>query len=189
MRSDQFHFVTRWRFQASAEAIFALLDRPLDFPRWWGSFFLHAALVEKGDEQGVDRLVRFQVKSPVPSELHWGYRTLNSIPGRRIDVRVSGDFAGDGLWLLEEDGIYTDVIFDWKVTPEKKLVKEFSGLCRPLFKTSHRLGMEQGRIGLEKELLKQGQAKREVILQQVPMLPAKAEATAEEKAKGHAAGR
>jgi hypothetical protein len=188
MQNNQFHFVTRWRFQASADVIFALLNRPLAFPDWWGTFFLRAELVERGDEHGIDRLIRFQTKSSIPAELNWGYRTLALIPGRKIALRISGDFAGEGLWLLEEDGIYTDVIFDWNVCPEKKLLKEFAGLWKPVIRRNHRWGMEQGRIALEKEMAKQNQAKREVKIDELPLLDDKPQATPAEKVKGHAAG-
>ena len=186
MQSNQFHFVTRWRFQASADAIFALLNRPSEYPAWWGTFFLRAEVIEKGDERGIDRLIRFQTKSSVPSELKWGYRTFSLLPERKIEVRISGDFAGDALWLLEEDGIYTDVMFDWNVSLEKKLLKEFSGLWKSVIKTNHRWGMEQGRIGLEKELARSA---TKVTTAHVPLLAGKTEANSPAKVKGQAAGR
>ncbi len=197
MQSNQLNLGTRWRFQASADALFAFLNHPLAFPDWWGAFFLRAETLEKGDEQGIDRLIRFRTKSLVGKELVWGYRTLAVVAGRRIDLRISGDFLGDAQWLLEEDGIYTDVIFEWNVTAEKTFLKDFLGLRKSAIKTNHRWGMEQGRIALEKELAQAGRAGNSVGIQELlllndaPLDASAVDASAvvpQEKAKGHSAG-
>ena len=209
MASHDYHLVTRWRFQTSAEAVFALISRPLEFPRWWGSVYLKAEVVEKGDAAGIDRLVHFVTKGALPYRLRWGARTLSMVPNQRIDIRASGDFEGDGIWLLEEDGIFVDVIFDWRVRAEKTLIRQFSWLFRPLFKSNHRWAMEQGRRGIERELASQ-QIGREGVkvahvkaLAEKPLVPAlsggtvmsgmkpaqTAGAAQPAKAKGQAAGR
>ena len=35
MSANEYHFVTRWRVEATAEEVFDVLEKPLDLVRWW----------------------------------------------------------------------------------------------------------------------------------------------------------
>ena len=143
--NNQYHFITRWRFEAPPERIFELIRKPLEFPRWWGSVYLKA-------ERVADAKVRFQTKGRLPYTLCWDSETIESRPPEYLAVRATGDFDGRGLWTLERDGAFTNVVFDWKLTAEKPLLRYLSFVLKPLFAWNHRWAMEQGRAGMEGEL-------------------------------------
>jgi hypothetical protein len=143
--NNEYHFTTRWRFEAPPERIFEVLAQPLEFPRWWGSVYLRA-------ERIGDAKVRFVTKGKLPYTLRWDSEAIASRPPGYLEIRATGDFEGRGIWVLEREGSYTHVAFDWKLTAQKPLLRYFSFLLKPVFQWNHRWAMEQGKRGMEREL-------------------------------------
>jgi uncharacterized protein YndB with AHSA1/START domain len=149
--NNQYHFITRWRLKAAPESIFDLIQKPLDFPRWWGSVYLKVELAA-GEERSLGARFLFVTKGKLPYRLRWTSETTESRPPEYLALRATGDFNGRGIWTLARDGPFTEVTFDWRLTAEKPLLRYFSFLFKPLFAWNHRWAMEQGRAGLEREL-------------------------------------
>lgn len=147
--TNRYHFISRWRFQASAEDIFAILSEPLEYPRWWPSVYLAARAVAPGR-------IRVLTRGWLPYKLRWEAQTEGSRPPELLAIRASGDFVGKGVWSVVQDGEYADVTFDWKLTAEKPLLRYLSFVLRPAFEANHRWAMEQGRKSLELELARYG---------------------------------
>ena len=143
--NNQYHFVTQWRIAAPPDRIFDLIQKPLDFPKWWGSVYL-AAEPEPGDR------IRFVTKGKLPYRLRWSSEMIDSHPPKRLAIKATGDFDGRGIWTLEPNGDCTLVKFDWRLTAEKPLLRFWSFLLKPIFEWNHRWAMEQGRSALEKQL-------------------------------------
>jgi uncharacterized protein YndB with AHSA1/START domain len=154
--TNRYHFISRWRFQAAAQDIFAILTEPLEYPRWWPSVYLAAREVAPGR-------VRVLTRGWLPYKLRWEAQTVGTRPPERIAVRASGDFTGKGVWSVVQDGEYADVTFDWKLTAEKPLLRYLSFVLRPAFEANHRWAMEQGRKSLELELARFGAATVEAM--------------------------
>ena len=168
MSAHKYHFVKRWRFEGTPEDIFALISRPEEFPRWWGSVYLSAEELDKGDDQGDDkdndqgnvksdgpglgRRIRFRTKGLLPYKLHWESRAVEIDRPHRLIVEANGDLTGRGAWYLEQDQHFTDVMFEWQVSADKPLLRYLSWLLKPMFKANHLWAMEEGRRGLEREL-------------------------------------
>jgi hypothetical protein len=143
--NDRYHFITRWRFRAAPDEVFAIISDPLDYPRWWPSVYL--SMRELGPKR-----VRVVTRGWLPYKLRWDAETIEAQEPERLVIRAAGDFEGTGVWSLASDGDYTDVTFDWKIRAAKPLIRRLSFLLRPLFEANHRWAMEQGRISLELEL-------------------------------------
>jgi uncharacterized protein YndB with AHSA1/START domain len=148
--NNQYHFITQWRIKAPPEQIFDLIQKPLEFPRWWGSVYLQVELEKEGR-------VRFVTKGKLPYHLRWTSETITSRPPEYLAIKAAGDFDGRGIWTLAHDGDHTAVTFDWQLTAEKPLLRFLSFLLKPLFSWNHRWAMEQGRRGLEKEIIRSAQ--------------------------------
>ena len=58
MPSNEYHFITRWRVQGTADEVYELISSPLDYPRWWPSVYLQTEEIARGDEHGLGRQVR-----------------------------------------------------------------------------------------------------------------------------------
>jgi hypothetical protein len=150
--TNDYHLINRWRLEATAQDIYDLISRPLDFPRWWPAVYLQAEEIAPGDPRGVGRRVRFRTRGRLPYTLLWESQTIESHPPNRLVIRAKGDLEGRGIWVLDQDGGFVNVTFYWKIRAEKPLIRYLSLLLRPVFAANHRWAMEEGRRGLEVEL-------------------------------------
>jgi hypothetical protein len=150
--NNQYHFITCWRFEASPEQIFELIRQPLDFPRWWGAVYLKVDVIQQAPKDHPGGKVAFHTRGRLPYTLRWNSETTEMRAPESLTLRATGDFEGRGIWTLQRDGRFTNVTFDWQLSAEKPLLRIGSFLLKPLFAWNHRWAMEQGRIGMEKDL-------------------------------------
>ncbi|MES1258209.1 MAG: polyketide cyclase, partial [Acidobacteriota bacterium] len=91
-------------------------------------------------------------KGWLPYRLRWEAVTTESRRPNRIALRATGDLEGRGIWSILQDGAFTDVTFDWKLTAGKPFLRWLSPVLRPVFEANHRWAMQQGEKSLELEL-------------------------------------
>jgi len=152
MPSNEYHFITRWRVQGTADEVYELISSPLDYPRWWPSVYLQTEEIARGDEHGLGRRVRLHTKGWLPYTLRWESCSTESARPHRLSLRAAGDFDGRGIWTLEPDGACVNVTFDWKLTADKPLLRYLSFLLKPVFSANHRWAMARGLESLKLEL-------------------------------------
>jgi uncharacterized protein YndB with AHSA1/START domain len=150
--ANEYHFTTRWRVKSSAEEAFEIISRPEEFPRWWPDVYLRVIDLSAGDEHGVGRRVRFHTKGWLPYTLDWESTVVEVERPWRLAITASGDFVGRGVWTFEQDGDWVNMIFDWRLSAEKPLLRYLSSLLKPIFSANHRWAMARGRKSLEQEL-------------------------------------
>ncbi len=153
--SNQYHFITCWRFAATPEEIYSLISHPEDFPRWWPSVYLRVDELAAGDERGVGRRVRLHTKGWLPYTLLWESCSVETDRPRRLMLKATGDFDGRGIWTFEsdpEDSRFVNVSFDWQLTADKPLLRYLSFLLKPVFSANHRWAMARGEESLRLEL-------------------------------------
>jgi hypothetical protein len=90
--------------------------------------------------------------------LRWEALTIELEPPKKLSIQATGDVEGRVIWALEQQDDFVSVVFDWKLTAEKPLLKYLSFLFKPLFSANHRWAMEQGRRGLEKEIARRSRS-------------------------------
>lgn len=152
MASNDYHFITRWRVEATCEEVADVLKEAKDLPRWWPSVYLDVEEIEPGDENGVGRVVSLYTKGWLPYTLRWQFRVTESHYPYGFSLEAWGDFAGRGVWTFEQDGRFVNVIYDWKIRAEKKLLQWLSFLLKPIFSANHRWAMSRGEESLKLEL-------------------------------------
>jgi len=152
--TNDYHFITHWRVEGSAQAVWDLISNPQDFPRWWPEVYLEVNELEPGEPGGVGRRFRLHTKGRLPYTLRWESRTVDTQPPRRLEIRATGDFEGRGVWTLEQNGGFVEVEFDWNLTAEKPLIRYLSFLLKPIFSANHRWAMAKGEEGLVREMEK-----------------------------------
>jgi hypothetical protein len=150
--NNSYHFITQWRFLGHRELVYDTISNPLGYLRWWPTVYLRVEELAPGAPDGLGRRVRLHTKGWLPYTLRWEALTIEAERPRRFTIQAFGDFEGRGIWTLEQQGDFVNVIFDWKLTAEKPLLKYLSFLFKPLFSANHRWAMEQGRRGLQKEI-------------------------------------
>ena len=170
MPSNEYHFITRWRVQGTADEVFDAISHPLDYPRWWPSVYLKTEEIEPGDALGIGRRIRLHTKGWLPYTLLWESTATESVKPQRLAIRANGDFNGRGIWTFQQDGEFVDVTFDWKLTADKPLLRWLSFLFKPVFSANHRWAMARGLESLKLELLRRHTHNSEE-LQAIPVPP------------------
>ena len=152
MATHDYHFITRWRFEATAQEVNDILDDANDLVRWWPDVYLNVEQLEDGDADGVGKVFRLYTRGWLPYTLTWHFRVVESRKPYGWTLEAWGDFAGRGIWTFEEEGSYVDVTYDWRVRADKPLLRYFSFLLKPIFAANHRWAMARGEQRLRQEL-------------------------------------
>lgn len=151
MASNEYHFVTHWRVQATIEEVAEILGAPLDLPRWWPDVYLDVQQVPPSDDNPEPIYVMY-TKGRLPYTLRWQFRSLPSDPPHTLALEAWGDFNGRGLWTLTQDGEWADIVYDWQIHAEKPLLRYLSFLLKPIFAANHEWAMARGLESLQAEI-------------------------------------
>jgi uncharacterized protein YndB with AHSA1/START domain len=152
--TNVYHFITHWTIPgATREEIYAVIADVEALPRWWPSVYLDVTPVsDTGDRNGIGRAFDLHTKGWLPYTLRWRLTVQEVKPPLGSTIGASGDFNGRGIWRFIQTADGVDVLFDWKLTADKPLLKYLSPLLKPAFAANHRWAMEQGRVSLLREL-------------------------------------
>jgi len=149
--SNQYHFITRWRIQATRDEVAAVLEDPRDLPRWWPSVYLDVRVLNEGGAGGVGRVVELLTKGWLPYTIRWRFTTRNA-GADGLALVAEGDFRGTGTWVFKQDGEFVNAYYDWRIAAEKPLLRRMTWLLRPAFSANHRWAMRKGEESLRLEI-------------------------------------
>ena len=152
--ANTYHFVTRWRIPGTCGEVADVLGDPLALPRWWPSVYLHVAEVQAPDARGLGGRVELLTKGWLPYTISWQFEVVDSRYPYGFTIEASGEFDGRGVWTFTQDGAVVDVVYDWRISAEKPLLRNLSFLLKPLFEANHRWAMARGEESLRLELLR-----------------------------------
>ncbi len=147
MATNDYHFITEWRVQGTAQEVADILDDAAGLTRWWPSVYLDVKVLEKGDEAGLGKVVDLYTKGWLPYTLRWQFR-VTEVRDDGFTLIAQGDFEGRGIWTFKQEGPWVNVIYDWKISAEKPLLRYFSFLMKPIFSANHRWAMAKGEESL-----------------------------------------
>jgi hypothetical protein len=154
MASNDYHFITRWRVESTCEEISEILDDAPGLARWWPAVYLDVKVIAPGDERRIGRQVSLYTKGWLPYTLRWQFTITEVNYPHGFRIQATGDFVGRGIWTFAQDGPFVDVIYDWKLTADKPLLRNFSFIMKPIFGWNHRWAMARGEESLKLELLR-----------------------------------
>ncbi len=160
MSTHYYHVVTRWRLTARAEEIVAVFRDPVSVERWWPAAFLSVQRSDSAADDPGSRKLSILSKGWFPYTLRFQAAVREIILDRQCRVQVHGDFEGDCHCKLRVDGSDVELIFDWRVTALKPVIRGLSRLLKPVFVANHRWVMRRGRESLEIELQRRRLAAR-----------------------------
>ena len=154
MSSNEYHFITRWRVEATCGEVADIIGDPLALPRWWPSVYLGVEERRPAGANGLGRVVRLHTKGFLPYTLTWDLETVAADYPHGSTIVARGDFEGRGVWTFVQNGPFVDVGYDWRLRAEKPLLRSLSFLFRPVFEANHRWAMARGEESLRLELLR-----------------------------------
>ena len=170
MPANEYHFITRWRVEGTCGEIADVLDDPVALERWWPSVYLRVEELAPANPRGIGRRARLLTKGWLPYTLRWELETVEQRYPHGFSLVASGDFEGRGVWTFEQDGPFVDIVYDWRISAEKPLLRSLSFLLKPLFEANHRWAMAQGEESLRLELARR-RATSEAARRSVPPPP------------------
>ena len=153
MTSTQFHLVTEWVPDASAEEIWQVLVAPENWPDWWPTV-KRVELLDPGDADGIGAVRRMTWSTALPYDIVFETTTTRVEPMTLIEAMAKGELDGIGRWTITAQGGRTTVRYDWIVEVTKPWMIRVAFLLRPVFTWNHNQVMERGRRGLEAYLIK-----------------------------------
>ncbi len=139
-------FVDEWDVAAPPEAVFDALADARTYPRWWRPVYLD---VDSAGPVGVGAEARQHFKGRLPYHLHTRSVIAELDPPHKVTAVVDGDLRGRGTWTLTPTADGTHVRFDWQVHADRKLLRVFTPVLRPIFRWNHNWAIARAIDGLE----------------------------------------
>ncbi|MGI5483797.1 SRPBCC family protein [Streptomyces lavendofoliae] len=137
-----YRFRSVWELPAPPDAVYAVLDRPEEYPAWWPQVREATRLDE---HSGTAR-----VRSFLPYDLVVTLTERRRDPVARVlETALAGDMEGWARWTLTSPGAgRTRVLYEQAVDVRRPLLRRLALPARPLFRANHALMMRAGRRGL-----------------------------------------
>lgn len=154
MTTNEYHFITQWPITGTVKEVAEVLSQATDLVRWWPSVYLDVQEVEAGDENGIGKVVDLYTKGWLPYTLRWSFRVTESSYPYGFTLEAWGNFIGRGIWTLEQQGEWVNVVYDWKIRAGKPLLRSLSFLLKPVFSANHHWAMRMGEESLKLELMR-----------------------------------
>ena len=141
----RYRFRSIWLLAAPPDAVYAVLERAEEYPRWWPQV---REVVPVDDRTGTARF-----RSLLPYELVVTAEALRRDPAAGVlEVGMSGDLDGWARWTLTAEGAGTRALYEQEVEVRSPLMRVLGIPGRPLFRANHALMMRGGRRGLAAHL-------------------------------------
>ncbi|UUN25840.1 SRPBCC family protein [Streptomyces sp. FIT100] len=137
----RYRFRSVWELPAPPAVVYAVLERPVDYPHWWPQV---REVVPVDDRSGTVRL-----RSLLPYDLVVTVRERLRDPDALVlEVELDGDLVGWARWTLAAAAGGTRAGYEQEVVVRRPLMRRLALPGRPVFRANHALMMRGGRRGL-----------------------------------------
>ncbi|MDH3645043.1 MAG: SRPBCC family protein [Gammaproteobacteria bacterium] len=148
----EYHLVSNWKLNATVDQVWAILDDPATWPQWWPCWQSVEVRPNQAIRVGSRINARVHGKLPysLPIELevsHWDAPALSQ-------YSCEGSLSGSGACRISNDGVHTEVEFDWNVGTTNWLFNLLGrlGFIKKMIRNNHAFVMAQGQAGIDKRL-------------------------------------
>jgi len=166
-----YEFRTVWRVAGTAGEVRDVLADGPSLPRWWPAVYLAVDPVTEGDDRGVGAELALFTTGWLPYTLRWTLRVDEPVTDAGFALSARGDLDGTGRWTFTQDGPDVVIVYDWRVSASKPLLRRLTWLLRPVFAANHHWAMARGEESLRLELRRR-RAMSETERRRVPPPPA-----------------
>lgn len=148
---SHYSFRSRWALPAPPAAVYDVLERAEEYPRWWREI----REVDRIDD--ATGLIR--IRSFLPYDMTFTAREVRRDPAAGVlEIAMTGDIDGWARWTITAGGPGSLARYDQVVDVRKPLLRRLAVPGRPLFHANHWLMMRAGRRGLWAHLRRSRQA-------------------------------
>ncbi|SFX49107.1 SRPBCC family protein [Streptomyces atratus] len=138
---SHYRFVSIWDLPAPPDAVYEILGRADDYPRWWPQ------VREVTSVDGTSGTTR--IRSFLPYDLVMTVRERRRDPRAGvIEATLGGDLDGWVRWTVTPHGGGSRAVYEQEVDVRRRLMRLLAVPGRPVFRANHALMMRAGRRGL-----------------------------------------
>ncbi|MFG3528258.1 SRPBCC family protein [Streptomyces sp. NPDC047917] len=138
---SHYRFVSVWDLPAPPDAVYEILERAEDYPRWWPQV---REVTPVDDATGTTR-----IRSLLPYDLVMTVRERRRDPRAGvIEATLSGDLDGWIRWTVGPHDGGSRAVYEQEVEVRRRLMRLLAVPGRPVFRANHALMMRAGRRGL-----------------------------------------
>lgn len=141
----EYVFESRWRLDATPEAVYEALREVEQYPQWWPQVVGVRRIDEVSGELRCRSLLPYDLVFVV-------HRDVEDAPSGLLRAHLEGDLCGTSQWTVRPDGGGTVAVFDESVEVRKRMVRAAGRLVRPALRFNHDLMMRAGEKGLRRHL-------------------------------------
>jgi hypothetical protein len=114
-------------FDVTPEALWEVLSRPGDFPKWWT--WLKSL---DTDELAEGTIAHALIRAPIPWSLRLTIRLDKVVPAERVDAHASGDLVGPAHLDIGPHERGSQLRLRWELEPHERTLGALGRLTRPL---------------------------------------------------------
>ncbi|MFI9627762.1 SRPBCC family protein [Streptomyces sp. NPDC052042] len=142
---NHYRFVSVWELPGPPAAVYAILERADEYPRWWR---------QVREVTWVDAATRAaRIRSVLPYDLVMTMRERRHDPRAGVlEAVISGDLEGWARWTVTSHGTGSRVVYEQEVEVRRRLMRLLAVPGRAAFRANHALMMRAGRRGLAARL-------------------------------------
>ncbi len=156
MATNEYIFIDKFIAPCDAATAYGYIAAIEEYPRWWGNIYRK---IEKLNDIP-DHQPGVQYAVTVAGFLPYTLTIKNEITyidkPHVIRFTAFGDLEGRGAWYFNPVEGGTEVVFDWRVVANKKVIRWFSFLLKPLFRANHHYCVTEAEKGMRIGLTQQG---------------------------------
>jgi hypothetical protein len=136
-----YRFRSRWALPAPSAAVYDVLERAEEYPRWWRQ------IREVNRIDDTSGLIR--IRSLLPYDMTFTAREVRRDPAAGVlEIAMTGDIDGWARWTITAAGEGCLARYEQVVDVNKPLLRRLALPGRPVFRVNHWLMMRAGRRGL-----------------------------------------
>jgi len=152
MATNYYVFVDRFIAPCDLETAYQYIRKVEEYPRWWGKVYKKIEKLKDSPEDQPGARYRIKVGGFLPYSLTIENETTHISRPNLIRFDAHGDLQGKGSWFFLETENGTEITFDWRVAANKKVIRWFSFLLKPLFRANHHYCVVKAEQGIKADL-------------------------------------
>ena len=152
MATNYYIFIDKFTVACDVETAYHYIKKIEEYPRWWGKVYKKIVKLKDAPEDQAGSMYRIQVGGFLPYTLTIENEVTHIDRPNLIRFDAYGDLQGKGVWFFRGVENGTEVTFDWRVAANKRIIRWFSFLLKPLFRANHHYCVIKVKEGMEKDL-------------------------------------
>jgi hypothetical protein len=152
MATNYYIFIDKFIAPCGIETAYYYIKQIEEYPRWWGKVYKKIIKLKDAPPDEAGAKYRITVGGFLPYTLTIENEVTHIDRPYLIRFNADGDLQGKGVWSFRELEEGTAITFDWRVAANKRIIRLFSFLLKPLFKANHHYCVVKAKEGMENDL-------------------------------------